>query len=90
MVVNPSIWAHNIRRSFESYVISYGSEPVAGIVGIGDAFESYVISYGSEPQADNKTMFRKFESYVISYGSEPKRACGYVTILVWELCNFIW
>ena len=50
---------------FESYVISYGSEPVDDITFGKSGFESYVISYGSERAVYIKLIAHWFESYVV-------------------------
>ena len=71
MVVNPALRLDGAGYTFESYVISYGSEPLSCLCKKPMKFESYVISYGSEPKFYEEHSEWMFESYVISYGSEP-------------------
>ena len=59
--------------SFESSVISYGSQTLFLLNPFRQQFESSVISYGSQTFGFQCGAILMFESSVISYGSQIKK-----------------
>ena len=56
--------------TFESSVISYGSQTLTSFMSFSTLFESSVISYGSQTRKSSPKRRTWFESSVISYGSQ--------------------
>ncbi len=70
MVVKPCQFLFIVACSFESSVISYGSQTLVMKDYLVEMFESSVISYGSQTAESFSMGALEFESSVISYGSQ--------------------
>ena len=70
MVVKRNLYSREENKTFESSVISYGSQTWQNLASFYLLFESSVISYGSQTVGGDLTYSPVFESSVISYGSQ--------------------